>query len=160
MISVRFRVRADARPGMTTLCQPRRLTSAITIAQNFQYGDFGLFTGATPTRRAPVSIRAVINAFYVAAGNRLGGAHGFIDRLRSPLLLQSRIISRRRRDGRRRGTGRRHRYPTAESRNSGDGTACIKSLHGIPPGAVSADARVTTDVKFALHRRHFKDTYT
>ena len=64
---------------------------------------------------------------------------GFINdpRSRSPLLLQPRIISRRRRDGRRRGSCRHHRGPAAERHRSGDGAACVKSFHIVPPPARS-----------------------
>ena len=83
---------------------------------------------------------------------------GFINdpRSRSPLLLQPRIISRRRRDGRRRGTCRHHRGPAAERHRSGDGAACVKSFHIVPPGADAADACVAADAKFAADDRDFK----
>ena len=79
---------------------------------------------------------------HMAPGNRFERAHhGFINywRSRSSLFLQPRIISRRRRDGRRRGTRRRHRSPAAESHNSSDGTACIKSFHIVAPGTDAAE---------------------
>ena len=83
---------------------------------------------------------------------------GFINdpRGRSPLLLQPRVISRRRRDGRRRGTCRHHRSPAAESHRSGDGAACVTSFHVVPPGADAADVRMAADVKFAADDRDFK----
>jgi hypothetical protein len=97
----------------------------------------------------------------MAPGNRYGRPYrGFINlpRCCGSLLLQPRIISRRRRDGRRRGTGRHHRSKAAKSDSSGDGSICVKSFHVIPPDADAADVRIAADASFALDHRDFKAT--
>jgi hypothetical protein len=106
-----------------------------------------------------VSTSAVVNPLHAARGNRFWSAHDrFIHCPRGSLLLQSRVISRRRCDGRRRGTRRPNRSPAAESHNRSDDRRCAKSLHIIPPGADAADMRTGAYPKFILHRRHFKAT--
>ena len=43
-----------------------------------------------------------------------------------------------------------------ERHRSGDGAACVKSFHIVPPGADAADACVAADAKFAADDRDFK----
>ncbi len=82
-----------------------------------------------------VSMRPFVNPLRAVPVNRFGMGH---DRLISypprSLLLQSCIISRRRRDSGRRRTCRRKRSPAAEKHNRSHGRACVKSFHIVPPG--------------------------
>jgi hypothetical protein len=85
-------------------------------------------------------MRTVVNPLHAVPENRLAIAQPrFMDgRCGGSLLLQPRVISRRRRHGRRRGTCRRHKGPAAESHKRSSGKPWIKSFHVVSPGTVAA----------------------
>src|SRR5258705_13381895 len=84
-------------------------------------------------------MRAAVNPLHAVPEIRLAIAQPrFIKGRCGSLLLQPRIISRRRRHGRRRGVCRRHKGPAAESHKRSNGSAWIKSSHVVSPGTVRA----------------------
>ncbi len=85
-------------------------------------------------------MRTVVNPLHAVPENRLAIAQPrFMDgRCGGSLLLQPRVISRRRRHGRRRGTCRHHNGPAAESHKR---KPWIKSFHVVSPGTVEAQLR-------------------
>jgi hypothetical protein len=102
-------------------------------------------------------MRAAMNPLHMAPGHRSAIAYGrFVIGPRRSLLLQPRVISRRRRHGRRRGACRHHKGPAAEGHKRSNGKAWIKSLHVVFPGTVAAQLRTAAWPKFALDRRRFK----
>jgi hypothetical protein len=93
-----------------------------------------------------VSMRAVVPVPDDAPRRRLGSGYRRLGvRSRGSLLLQPCVISRRRRDGRRRGTSRSHRGEAGERHNRGRGKTCASKartgrFHVVSPGADAADA--------------------
>src|SRR5258706_7117804 len=85
-------------------------------------------------------MRTVVNPLHAVPENRLAIAQPrFMDgRCGGSLLLQPRVISRRRRHGRRRGACRHHNGPAAESHKRSNGQPWIKSFHVVSPGTVAA----------------------
>ena len=95
-----------------------------------------------PWRIAYALIRAAVNPLHPVPQNGLAIAQArFVNGRRRSLLLQPRVISRRRRHGRRRGTCRRHKGPAAEAQDRSSGKAWIKSFHILSPGAEAAHLR-------------------
>jgi hypothetical protein len=103
------------------------------------------------------SMRAVMNPLHAVPENRLAIAQPrLINGRCGSLLLQPRVISRRRRHGRRRGACRQQRSPAAEAHERGNGKTCVKSFHVVSPGSVAGQLRTAVWSKFGLDRRHFK----
>src|SRR5512140_3100885 len=86
-------------------------------------------------------MRAVVNSLHMPPGYWFGRVQ---DRLISAplrtLLLQSRVISRRRRHGRWRGIGRHQQSPAAEGDGRDNDKAYVKSFHVVSPGVARAHA--------------------
>jgi hypothetical protein len=116
-----------------------------------------LCRGTVPIACWIASMRAAMNPLHAVPENRLAIARPrFINGRCGSLLLQPRVISRRRYHGRRRGTRRQQRRPAAEAHKRSNGKTCVKSFHVVSPGLVTAPARTAVRSKFGLDRRHFK----